>query len=775
MAEHPSKESYEPLTEREGTVLQLVADGLSNQEIADHLTLSLHTVKTYVRHIFGKLGVSRRTQAVAVARSLGLLATADAPPPAQSIPTPITPLIGREEEVAEVTGLLDDPEVRLVTILGPGGVGKTRLGLEVAAQLHEQMPGDIAFVPLESVTSSEDVAPAVAAAIRFQLQGEREPEQQVLDVLRERQMLLVMDNFEHLLEAAPFLTDLLAAAPGVSILATSRERLNLRGETIFTLQGLDYPAELEHLQDYSALTLFVRTARRVQPAFQPSAEDLLHVSRVCQLVEGMPLGIELAAAWLDVLTPEHLAGEIEKGVTVLQTQSRDVPQRHQSIYAVFEHSWALLSAEEQGAYKKLSVFRGGFDRAAAEGVARATLFMLSTLVDKSLVARSGPDRYQLHELLRQVAHEKLVASAEEHERVRDDHCAYFASLAQQHEAVSKWNIRSMDVTVAQAQRDYENFLAGWHRALERPSPDKIGAYTYTLGVSLFEVRGLIGRASREFGAALQQLRAHPEHTQPSDLTRVLTWNGWFALSMGDLDLARQVLDEAGDLAETLGESHLYDAGMALNLLGWLNHLQGHTDTGRQQLVHSLEMSREANSALGTWQNLVQLGEIDYDQGRYEAAGDYYRESLAVAQREEFLVGALISMPNLAILHCTLGDFAVARDLLRQTLVLNRDVMMTPPLFLVVLGIAALNAQQGRSEPALEILAIALHHPRIGVVARGKAGSLLAEFRSLFSDTEVDTVLEQAAKGQLSDRYLEPNFTINAELVDRLGTLLDEAA
>jgi predicted ATPase/DNA-binding CsgD family transcriptional regulator len=764
-------EWLDPLTERERTVLQLIADGLSNKEISEELTLSLHTVNWYVKQIFEKLHVRRRTQAVAVAQSQGLLPTSP-PPPGPRLPAPVTPLVGREAEVSEVTRLLDDPDLRLVTLLGPGGIGKTRLALEIATQLHERLPGGVCWVALERVSSPDDVAPAVAVATGFQLGGKLEPVQQLLDGLRQRQMLLVMDNFEHLLQAASFVGDLLVAAPGISILATSRERLNLRGETLFSLKGLEYPTGVEQFEDYSALRLFVRTARRVQPAFQPSAEDLLHISRVCALVEGMPLGIELAAAWLDVLSPEHLVDELEQSVSVLQTQSRDVPERHQSIYAVFEQSWALLSEEEWGAYKKLSVFRGGFDRAAAEHVAGASLFMLSTLVDKSLVTRTGPDRYQLHELLRQVTHEKLAASEEEYQRIRDDHCAYFASLAQQFETVIKTEFRSAGAFLAKAQADYENLLAGWHRALERLLLDRIGAYAYPMGW-MFDGRGLGRMAVREFGAALDVMRAYPERVQTPDLIKVLTFLGNFNLALEDYDAARQLLDEAMDLAEPLLGTH-FAADFALHTRGWLHHLEGHTATARQQLTQSLEMSRQTGLTLGIWENLAWLGEIEFDQGNYEAAAQYHRDALALSEREEFPLGVLLGMSYLGICLCALGDCAAGRDQLRMALDLNRDFMIVPPLLLAVGGVAALYGYQGRREPALEMLALTLRHNRLGLAARLKARSLLTHFRSLFSDEAVDAVLEKAEQGQYSGRSLEPNFTIDPQLIDRLHALIDEA-
>ena len=270
MAQLPPDHPYHALTRREQAVLRLVAAGLSNDEIAARLSLSLNTVKWHVRHILSKLGLARRAQAVAAAHSLGLgdeLALSLVPP----LPIPATPLIGRQRELAQVIDLLAAPEVRLVSLVGAGGIGKTRLALAAAAHWQQHTPVPVYFVALENVPRADGVVPAIADAIGFQFGGTLELRQQLIFGLRQRELLLVLDNCEHLLAAASLFAELLAAAPGLRLLATSRERLNLRGETVITLAGLDYPVDDQPAQDAEAVQCFLAAARRLRPDFSPTS------------------------------------------------------------------------------------------------------------------------------------------------------------------------------------------------------------------------------------------------------------------------------------------------------------------------------------------------------------------------------------------------------------------------------------------------------------------------------------------------------------------------
>ncbi|MCZ7546442.1 MAG: AAA family ATPase [Anaerolineae bacterium] len=391
-----------------------------------------------------------------------------------SLPAQPTAFIGRSDALAEIDRRLADPACRLLTLVGPGGIGKTRLALAVAEQRLRDFPDGVHFVSLAALSSPDAIAPAITSAFGLQLPRGGDPLHQLLAYLSDKKMLLVLDNYEHLRDGADLLVDLLEAAPGVMLLVTSREVLNLRAEWVHPVEGLHYPEEgaMDAPEGYDAVQLFVDRARRVQSGFS-LAQEQAGVQRVCRLVEGMPLALELAATWLRTLSCEAIADEIVRGNGFLATTMRDAPARHRSMRAVFDHSWRLLADEERAAFARLSVCRGGFTRAAAETVAGVSLDLLRRLGDKSLI-RFNPDgaRYHVHELLRQYAAEQLEASGED-EAARVAHLRYFAAFMAARGIDIKG--RRQRAGLDETEADFQNVRAAWEggRAARpgRPRPD----------------------------------------------------------------------------------------------------------------------------------------------------------------------------------------------------------------------------------------------------------------------------------------------------------------
>jgi predicted ATPase/DNA-binding SARP family transcriptional activator len=360
--------------------------------------------------------------------------------PLPRLPVPSTSFIGRRSELEQIKGLMRSPACRLLTLTGPGGTGKTRLAIQSATEIAHEYPDGAFFVPLDTLNPGEPIVSAIAKALNFFFyQGEAPPQQQLLDYLREKQALLVLDNFEHLIDRGnlSLLLDLLETAKGVKLLATSRTRLNLQGEQLFPVSGLETPERdtggaLDNLEAellaYSALELFVERARQVQPGFRLARENLGSVIQICQSVEGAPLGIELAAAWLELLSPDEIYAEIARSLDFLETGLEGVPERQRSLRAVFESSWKFLDAEERAAIQKMSVFLGSFSRQAAQQVSGASLRALLGLANKSWLEVAGDERFQLHESLRGYANELLRADPDAWQAARDAHALFYAGF-----------------------------------------------------------------------------------------------------------------------------------------------------------------------------------------------------------------------------------------------------------------------------------------------------------------------------------------------------------
>ena len=344
------------------------------------------------------------------------------------LPAPVGSLVGRDSEIRQIKRLLG--EYRLLTLVGPGGFGKTRLALQVAAEQHKLFPDGVFWVPLAPVSSREFMVPAISEALGFTFQTAAESKQQLFDYLRKKQLLLVLDNFEHLIDGAPLISELLSRAPGVRLLVTSRERLDVEGESLFEVPGMAVP-EGEHADDAersTAVQMFVQQARQHQADFTLTEDKRPYVVQICRLLQGIPLAIELAAALVRVLSCEEIAAEVAHDLDSLTSSRRDVPERHRSLRAVFESSWQLLSEREQRVLRQLSLLRGGFRRQASQQIAGASLPVLSSLVNKSLLHRTPAGRYQIHEVLRHYALEHLNQLPEEREETEAARCRYFAEF-----------------------------------------------------------------------------------------------------------------------------------------------------------------------------------------------------------------------------------------------------------------------------------------------------------------------------------------------------------
>lgn len=399
--------NQEELTGRELDVLAGLAAGHTNKQIAEHLTLSPETVRWYARQIYGKLGVNNRTQAGIRARELGLLGdTPTGSPqrvaPVVNLPVYYSSFVGRKREVADLIALIEDPNVRLLTITGPGGIGKTRLAVEVVRRVTDHFPDGVYFIALDDTITDDEAF----LLVLHRTLGLYSPHT-LFSELQDRHLLLVFDNFEQSLAQRKYICHLLEAIPNVMIVVTSQVSLNLQQEWVRRIENLINSEETGEAALDDAIQLFIERVRQVQIDFSLESQYAC-ASEICQLVQGMPLAIELAATWLKTAACTNVLHELRQSLDMLAVTADDVETRHQSLKAVFEHTWNLLPEVERRVLKRLAVFRGEFGLEAAQQVAGATLATLSVLVDWSLIYQTQGGLYRMHRLLRHYAEQKLT-------------------------------------------------------------------------------------------------------------------------------------------------------------------------------------------------------------------------------------------------------------------------------------------------------------------------------------------------------------------------------
>jgi len=505
----------DPLTRREYEILQLLAEGLSDQEAGEHLFLSTGTIKWHLKNIYSKLGVHKRTAAVARARAFGLIGTAESPQATSPIsrkhnlPYQTTAFIGRETDTANILSILADPSCRLISLVGIGGIGKTRLAVQCAGQLVDTFADGVWFVSLDSVSASF-LPSAISDALHLHLFGHDDLHTQLLSLLRNRRQLLIFDGFEHLVAEAAYVAHILAAAPKIKILVTSREVLNLTEECVYPVGGLATPSEEDTgtIESFGATRLFIDRATRIRQDFS-AADEKKWVVKLCLMTGGMPLAIELLTTWLKVLSCQEILNEFARNLDFVAGSRRDLPERHQSIRAVFAQSWHLLSAEEQSVFKRIGVFRGGFSREAAEQIAGASLWTLASLVDKSLITLGKDQRYDLHPLLRHYAEEKLGETSEADTLTRFQHSQYFARslfVADSAGLTAPWH-------------DAENVWAGLAFAVQQPNLEIMAEYGRGLW-HRFEATGWYRVEESVLSLYQQSIQVLQSHAVQPDATEV---------------------------------------------------------------------------------------------------------------------------------------------------------------------------------------------------------------------------------------------------------------
>jgi predicted ATPase/DNA-binding CsgD family transcriptional regulator len=743
------EEAYaDDLTWREQEVLILLAERLTNREIADRLHLAESTVKDYVGRILSKLYVKNRREAVKRAKALGLLERrrkSVARPPI-NLPAEPTPFVGRRDELAEIGRCL--AETRLLTLTGPGGIGKTRLALKAAVGTADDFNDGIFFVSLAPIRSAEYIVQTIAEAVKFPVATHEDPQYQLLRYLQRRQLLLVMDNFEHLLEGVGIASEILRSAPRVKILATSRERLNLQSETILNVGGMAFPdqAGSKDALSYDAIALFVQSANKVRPGFDPSPGELEQIANICQIVQGMPLAIELAAAWLHILNVNEIAEELEKGLDILATEARDAPERHRSIRAVFDHSWSLLSQTEQEIFMQLSVFRGGFAREAAQQVAGASLQLLAGLVNKSFLSHDPDfDRLEVHELLRQYAQERIEETPEANAGAQEAHAAYYAEFMRRRGQHLKDN-RQMSA-LAEIEADIENVRAAWRTYLLQGNVQQMWKFINGLW-QVYWIRGWYRAGMELFAEAARVLQGEKDQDSAALRAAAMSYQSFFMAWLGLSNPGYELAQEGMEVLQQLNRRealviacdslilHAYFLGRhteALKATKLMLRTATETDDpwllaftlfaasmdaliredyseAKQLARTNLNLNQEIGDVIGSTLPLTVLGHAALANDEHEEARGFYLRCLKISEETDFHWGMQTTSKYLGKVAISMGKIAEAEDYLLQCLRITNEIGFVRDIINLFYEFARLRVAQDHPEQAVELLALVLQHP-----------------------------------------------------------------
>lgn len=615
------------------------------------------------------------------------------------LPVQRTPFIGRENEVQELINHLVNPAHRLITLVGEGGIGKTRLSLVATEAVAAGFSEGACFVSLANLAtngrqnSSSDyvLATAIGNALDLQFQSNRTIDSQLLAYLRPKELLLVLDSFEYLLPAyaqkqtrehkttynksSELILRLLQSAPQVVVLVTSRTRLNFQAESVIQIAGLPIPSTMDaNASTYSSVTLFVERARRTWQAFSLDQNNLAHIIRICKLVQGNPLGIELAAVWVDHFSPAEMVEAIQEDLDFLADTRQDIPARHRSMRVVFEQSWKLLNEAEQHAFRKLCIFPGDFDRKAALQVANTSVIYLSSLMNKSFIHRSEKDRYYIHDRLKDFGRQKLAAMPKEEEESRRRHAVYFMTWL----GLQSQTLRYKQ-TLTNIAREIKNIRLAWQWAVEKGD---IASFSASLeGLFYFyQTRSLFQEGEAAFAEAAQSTeRFRDDHSRWHD--KLVARQGVFCHYLGRYNEAKALLQRSLEPMQALNEQ--YESAFCLMNLARVNISQGEYLTARQYLSDAIKLTRDipsfqasrATSLALEADSRQELGIICWHQGDYAGAKRYYEQARRIYQNPRVgdQNGQAWALNRLGFVSWAQADYAQAQHYYQQALPIFQQI------------------------------------------------------------------------------------------------------
>jgi predicted ATPase/Tfp pilus assembly protein PilF len=587
------------------------------------------------------------------------------------LPAYAASFVGRRRELDRIGTLLVDPTCRLLTLLGPGGIGKSRLAVRATedALRDDAFRDGAALVELSALTSPAQVLPEIAAAVGCLFHGQGEELDQLTAHLSDENLLVVLDNFEHMMDAAMLPARLLAGCPDLTVMVTSRAPLRLQQEHVLQVEGLGVPgseAETDAAWRSDAVRLFVQRARQARQAEPLSDADVPHIRQVCDAVEGSPLALELAAAWTRAMPVSQVAVEIAANLDLLTSRSRDAPERHQSMRVVLEHSWTLLTERERDALRRLSVFRGGFTEEAAGRVAGAERLLLASLVEKSVLRSVGRERLDFHPLVQAFALERLQEDPAKERQARERHARHYFGFFSEHHRAFLIGDRSGEFAVL--ERELENVRAAWEWGAKERWADALHVASPLLRHA-FDKRGQCQEGVRLFELAVAALDPDtPAHRVA--LGRILIDQAHFHHYLGSHREAIEQVRAGLDLLE--GTDAIVDLRDGLNILGGATGRAGDYGEAKRIAQRSLAISRSLGDDRGITNSSSYLALIDQMLGNYAEAEEHCRRSLGLCRASGNRAQMLIVLKTYGGLLQAMGRAEEAREVLAEALALAEE-------------------------------------------------------------------------------------------------------
>lgn len=579
----------------------------------------------------------------------------------KAFPSYLTPFVGRDGELRALIEYINNPACRLLTLTGPGGIGKTRLAIELGVKVSRDFEHGSAFVDLQAIETVKGLLPAITDALRLPKSGQAKPERTLFDYLQCRQTLLILDNFEHLVDGAEHVLELLRAAPQAKVIVTSREALNLREEWLFPVAGLHFPSAdvVNGSGEYASVRFFVNAAQQIVPGFRHD-ENAQAVMHICRLVEGMPLALELAASWLTTLSCAQIADEISHNLDILSTRMRNIPERHHSIRAVFEQTYQLLTAQERAVVRRMAVFRGKASREAAEQVAGATLAILSSLIDKSLLKQEPDGRYRMHELIRQFANEELARSADETRCARAAHAAYYMEFLQHWEHAILWGEQKQ--AHAAISRELDNVRAAWQWAVENNQADLIRSAATAL-FRFYQMQSRYHEAVHVFGTAAQRLSLDlPDKRSAPTLILLHCYHAGFLIRLGDLTKSEWSYRQAQAIYERFAIPPVSGIGTDPGImLAIVAIVRGQHEQALQRVQQRYAVNKRHNHTYNVLYAHHISASVALGLGDYERAHAHARQGVALANSSGDRWFTTYLHIQLAIAALGLQDYETARQ------------------------------------------------------------------------------------------------------------------